>query len=77
MLPHRVLVATGAKFPDALAGAALAARLRAPVLLTRRDVLPVPSAGYLEDRASSLTRSIIIGNTAAVGEDVEKQIEKR
>lgn len=76
-LPYRVLVATGLKFPDALAGAALASRLRAPVLLTHPDVLPDAALGYFDAHHSTITRSFIIGNTGAVSAGVEKVIGKQ
>ncbi len=37
-----LLIASGATFPDALAGAALAAKLKAPLLLTEKDDIPPP-----------------------------------
>lgn len=76
MLPYRALVATGLKFPDALAGATLAARLRAPVLLTMPDPLSEPASAYLLDNASNITRLVILGDTAVVSDDIERALAK-
>lgn len=63
-----VLVATGRDFPDALAGAAVAARLGAPVLLTERDVLPAATDAALRSRGvSSVT---VLGGPGAVDDAV-------
>jgi putative CocE/NonD family hydrolase len=63
-----VLLATGEDFPDALAGAAAAGALGAPVLLVRPDDLPQDSADQL--RRLSPSRVLVLGGTAAVDDTV-------
>ena len=71
---HTVVVATGANFPDALAGAAHAGRLHAPVLLVG-DVLPPAVAEYLRARAGQIDVVYILGGGNAVSQDVMDEIE--
>lgn len=61
-------IATGADFPDALAGAPLAARNKAPILLTRRDALPDPTLTEL--RRLAPRRIVVLGGAAAVSDEV-------
>jgi putative cell wall-binding protein len=63
-----VYLATGEKFPDALAGGARAARERAPVLLTASGSLPPVTADELRRLAPS--RVVVLGGTAAVSDAV-------
>jgi putative cell wall-binding protein len=63
-----VFVATGAGYADALAAAPVAARLRAPILLTRQEKLPEPTAGALESLGT--TRAVVLGGVGAVGPNV-------
>lgn len=61
-------VASGAGFPDALSGSALAGRDRAPVLLTQPDALPAATAAAL-DRLSP-SRIVVLGGGGAVSDAV-------
>jgi putative cell wall-binding protein len=61
-------VATGADFPDALAGAAAAGYLGAPLLLVTRD--SVPSATALELARLQPGRVVILGGPGVVGDGV-------
>ena len=63
-----VFVATGASFPDALAGAPAAARAKAPVLLTERWYLPAPTASELARLNPSVI--VVLGGTGAVSDGV-------
>ena len=63
-----VLLATGRDFPDALAGAAVAGRFDAPVLLTDPAVLPEPTARLLATRRP--THIFVLGGTGAVSQAV-------
>lgn len=63
-----VYLASGTTFPDALAGAAAAGHVGAPVLLTRSDSLPRETADYLAYHAPS--RLVVLGGTGAVTEAV-------
>jgi putative cell wall-binding protein len=65
-------VATGEKFPDALAAAALAGRARGPVLLVPYARLPSVVAAEL--RRLDPTRVIIVGGPASVSESVRLAI---
>ena len=64
-LPHAFL-ATGAEFADALAGAALAGALDAPLYLTRRDCIPHPVSVALNQLAP--VARVLLGGAGAVGE---------
>ncbi len=67
-------VATGSDFPDALAGAAAAGHLGAPVLLvdTRNNVIPAETKGAL---TTLKPRSIaILGSTGVVSSTIQTQL---
>ncbi len=57
-------LATGANFPDALAGAVAAARAGGPLLLTTTDVLPTPTANELHRLAPG--RIVVLGSSGVV-----------
>ncbi|WP_449277083.1 cell wall-binding repeat-containing protein [Leucobacter sp. GX24907] len=67
-----VVVATGMDFPDALAAGPLAAKLKAPLLLTQRTQLPASTKK--EIRRLKPSRIIVIGGTGAVNGSVAKQL---
>ena len=68
-----VVVATGANWPDALGGSALAGALDGPILLTATDSLPAAVGGEI-DRLGA-THAIILGGEAAVSLDVEHALD--
>ncbi|WP_420442782.1 cell wall-binding repeat-containing protein [Candidatus Poriferisodalis sp.] len=68
-----VLLATGEIFADALAAGPLAYRGGHPILLTQRDSISDDALDYIED--SGTDQVIILGGTAAVGIDVELDVE--
>ncbi|NQX34912.1 cell wall-binding repeat-containing protein [Herbiconiux sp. VKM Ac-2851] len=68
-----LFVASGETFADALAGGPVAARLSAPMLLTRQDNLPDPTRRALKELRPK--RVIILGGAAAVSEAVARSIE--
>ncbi|MBA2695634.1 MAG: cell wall-binding repeat-containing protein, partial [Actinobacteria bacterium] len=68
-----VYVATGRNFPDALAGAARAGALDAPVLLVTPDAVPAATARQL-DRLDP-ERIVLLGGTGAVSTQVEEELE--
>ena len=70
-----VIVASGVSFPDALAGAALASRQTAPVLLTAPDVLSTPASDAIA--ALKATKAVILGGTSAVSQAVEDALAKK
>jgi putative cell wall-binding protein len=61
-------IATGANFPDALAGAAVAGRDRAPLLTVRPTA--IPSAVATELRRLAPKRIVVLGGTGAVSDAV-------
>ncbi|MBR7743278.1 PQQ-dependent sugar dehydrogenase [Phycicoccus sp. BSK3Z-2] len=67
-----VIVATGARFPDALAGSALGGREDAPVLLTRPGELPDSTRTELE--RLSPERITVLGGSASVSDEVLEEL---
>lgn len=67
-----VFVATGTKFPDALASGAAASRFDAPVLLV--DASGVPQSTQLELARLRPSKVYVAGGTAAVSPAVEQQL---
>lgn len=63
-----VFIATGASFPDALAGSPAAAQANAPILLTDRLTLPTATANELARLSPS--RIVILGGSGAVSDQV-------
>lgn len=68
-----VVVATGERFPDALAAVPLAAH-RGPILLTRTDALPGATAARIAERAPE--RAIVVGGPSAVSDGVVAELEQ-
>lgn len=68
-----VVLATGTGFADALAGAAQAGRLDAPVLLVG-DALPEDVREYLEERTGQITTVYTLGGDAAVPQEVLAEV---
>jgi putative cell wall-binding protein len=69
-----VFLATGGRFPDALAGAPVAASLEAPVLLATSDSLPQTTTAELARLdPQSVT---VLGGPGAISDDVLDQVEQ-
>ena len=68
-----VYIATGSKFPDALAGGPAAARRGAPILLVQRDHIPTATAAEL-DRLDP-AEIYILGGTGVVAPGVETALD--
>jgi len=68
-----VLVTRSDNFPDALAGAPLAYKYHAPIILTSPEALPPEVAQAIRDLAPK--RIIILGGTGAVSAAVESQLQ--
>ncbi len=66
-----VFLATGASFPDALAGSPAAAKVKGPILLTARDSLPGPTATELARLNPS--KIVVLGGTGVVTDRVVSQ----
>ncbi len=88
--PHLNAYASGATFPDALAGGAFAGKARAPILLTPKSVgtpflfgadgeIPVGSSQWFADLAVNgklpIGQSYLLGGTAAVSDAVFIEID--
>ncbi|MFX0537786.1 cell wall-binding repeat-containing protein [Ornithinimicrobium sp. Y1847] len=67
-------VAGGANFPDALAGAARAGAVNAPVLLTRAGSIPGPTAAQLNRLRPQ--RIVVLGGTGAVDNAVLQDLRQ-
>ncbi|WP_341251621.1 cell wall-binding repeat-containing protein [Euzebya pacifica] len=63
-------LATGADFPDALAGGAHIARLGGPILLTDGSSLSAAVEAYLEGVAATTSRVYVYGGVGVVSDDV-------
>jgi putative cell wall-binding protein len=70
-----VIIATGASFPDALAGGPLATDRDAPLLLTARDRLPAATVQALDHLRPQ--RATILGGTSAVSNQVRDELRAR
>lgn len=68
-----VVIATGANWPDALGGSALAGAVDGPLLLTPADALPATVASEIERLGA--TKAYVLGGTGAVGIGVEMQLK--
>ena len=70
-----VSTASGASFPDALAGGAVAGSAGQPLLLVPpTGTLPEPTVAYLQTRNGTVTGATVFGGLSAVGADVLTQI---
>ena len=69
----RAFVATGADFPDALAGGAAAGHLGNPVLLVQQNAIPAATATEL-DRLNP-TEIVVLGGTSVISESVRLGLE--
>lgn len=71
----QVVIATGAGFPDALAGGPLATKLGAPLLLTQRGELPQATLNALDTLRPDF--AVLLGGTAAIGDAVRDALRDR
>lgn len=69
-----VLLATGERFPDALAGGALAGEERAPILLVGPNAIPAATTSALQSLKTS--RIFLLGGPAAISEAVRAELAK-
>jgi len=69
------IVATGERFPDALAASGLAGVVEAPILLTRINTLS-PACDYAL-RALGVKKIYVLGDTKAVSAGIEAEFRKR
>lgn len=71
---EEVVLASAANFPDALAAAAFAASVEAPVLLTGPDALDPRVAAFLDRHRETIEEVLLAGGPAAVSTQVERDI---
>ena len=69
-----VIIASGERYPDALAGSPIAAALDAPVLLVEQDHVPDATISALDELAPD--HATILGGEVAVSAQVEQTIEE-
>lgn len=72
--PARAVIASGEKFPDALAAAPYAARAGYPILLTRRHSLPAQTRYAL--RENRIGRTVVLGSGAAISGKVARRLPR-
>jgi hypothetical protein len=74
--PAGAVFASGATFPDALAGGVLAGRAGVPLLLTAPGTLPAPVDAYLTAHRAALRYGIVLGGPQAVAEAVVDAVRR-
>ncbi|GAA1978105.1 cell wall-binding repeat-containing protein [Catenulispora subtropica] len=72
--PQVVGIATGYKFPDALAGGVLAGSVGGPLLLTGPTALPTETADYLRNASGSVSDAIMFGGPAVLDDGLKNQV---
>jgi putative cell wall-binding protein len=72
--PQVVGIATGYKFPDALAGGVLAGSVGGPLLLTGPTALPSETADYLRTASGSVNDAILFGGPEVLDEGIQNQV---
>lgn len=72
--PTVAIVASGTTFPDALGGAALAGRLRVPLLFSQPDSLPQVVRDHLRVVDEDIELGFVLGGTATLREVVASQL---
>ncbi|MBT2686007.1 cell wall-binding repeat-containing protein [Bacillus sp. ISL-37] len=68
-----VFIAPGSDFPDALAGAPLAYRMDAPILLTTKETLPRPIMQVISELTPR--KAVILGGVGVISREVENQLK--
>lgn len=71
----RLVLATGEKFPDGLAGGAVAAKLDGILLLVPNGVAPDASSTFLTDAADRFDRGVVLGGLNTLSEAVRAAAE--
>ena len=71
---NTVILASGTRYADALAGVPLAKELNAPILLTEKEKLP--SEVLSEIKRLGAADVIILGGVGAIGNEVAEELEK-
>lgn len=72
-----LVMATGADFPDALSVGAQLGVYPSPLLLTRKETLPVATAQYAVDHQDTIGEIIFAGGTGVISDDIYDQVLAR
>ncbi len=72
--PDTVYVATGANFPDGLAGGPAAVGEAAPIMLVTRDAIPDTTRSFLAG-LPALRRVIVLGGTGVISDEVVAELQ--
>lgn len=74
--PVRIVLATGAAFPDGLTGGAVAARVEGILLLVPNGDLPSSTQQFLSDNADRFDVGVILGGSTTLSENVRLAIAR-
>lgn len=73
--PRNLFFARGEQFIDALPGSVLAAKMDAPLLLTKKDTLPDVVSDYINENIHYVPSIHYLGGTGAISESTRSKIE--
>lgn len=73
--PRNLFFARGEQFIDALPGSVLAAKMGAPLLLTKKDSLPLDVQTYINENIHYVPSIHYLGGTGAISENTRSMIE--
>jgi SpoIID/LytB domain protein len=73
--PRNLFFARGEQFIDALPGSVLAAKMEAPLLLTKKDSLPDVVSSYINEHIHYVPSIHYLGGTGAISESTRSKIE--
>ncbi|WP_404445532.1 SpoIID/LytB domain-containing protein [Sutcliffiella horikoshii] len=73
--PRNLFFARGEQFIDALPGSVLAAKMDAPLLLTKKDTLPDVVSEYINENIHYVPSIHYLGGTGAISETTRSEIE--
>lgn len=69
---EKVYIATGENYPDALSASSLAAREACPILLVKKDVIPVETRNFITEY--EVTKTVVLGGTGVISDAVMNQL---
>ena len=71
---RRIFLATGENFPDALAGAAFAAKTGSPIILLDKEMQKAVVTNFLSDNSARAKQTYILGGTAVISPKVYENL---
>ncbi|MGM0837614.1 MAG: SpoIID/LytB domain-containing protein [Bacillota bacterium] len=74
--PRNLFFARGEEFIDALPGSVLAAKMEAPLLLTKKDSLPNEVSGFINENIHYIPQIHYLGGTGAISEYTRNMIQQ-